>query len=240
MHRKSQSTSALSVILSTDNASSSRIPLSNQPLPSLSEGEAVDSPHTPSKRTQGSRISHSRTRSDLGSLVAESRDVVRKPVASRRIPEGLPASSRLSSSGIAPQLERRQAAHRRETKPGSADDSSDTSDHAVRRPSTKPTEDTEGLRSGTPRKRSKADDVRPGPSRRTPRKGSETPKRSRGNNGFDDLTLDRCPSLVGRCPRLLMETLNPCEITASVSAHNTVGATQSATIHRAGIRPSLS
>lgn len=205
MHRKSQSTSALSVILSTDNASSSCIPPSNRLLPSLSEGEAVDSPHTPSRRTPGSRISHSRTRSDLGSLVAESRDAVRKPAASRRIPEGLPASSRLSSSEETPQPERRQAVLRRGTKLGSGDDSSDTSDHGVRRSITKPTVNVEGSRSGKPHKRLREDGVRPGTSRQTPRKDSETPKRSHRDHGFDDLTLERCPSLVGRFSRPLIE-----------------------------------
>lgn len=206
MHRKSQSTSALSLILSGNDAASSSRPPPNRFLPSLSEGETVDSPITPSRRTQGSRISHSRTRSDLGSLVATPRLESRTPVASRRLPEGLPGPSRKPTLESSQHVERQQYILRRGTRSGAEDDTSDNSDLGTRRPPRILPTEAEGSSSRrTPRKTSK-EDVRAGPSRPTPRKDAATLRRSRAEDGFDDLSLERCPSMVSRCrflPRLL-------------------------------------
>lgn len=194
MHRKSQSTSALSVILSNDNPSVPIKPPRNRFLPSLSEGETADSPCTPPRRTQGSRISHSRTRSDLGSLAAEHPSEGRTPVASRRLPEELPTRSRKSSSESTQQPERQPSVLRRATRSGTEDDTSDNSDRGTTRPSKVLNAGLEETPTRTPRKRSK-EEARAGPSRRTPRKDAVTPRRSR-DDGFADLTLDRCPSVV--------------------------------------------
>jgi hypothetical protein len=194
MHRKSQSTSALSVILSNDNPSIPSRPPRNHFLPSLSEGETADSPSTPSRRTQGSRISHSRTRSDLGSLATEHRLETRTPVASRRLPGELPTRSRKSSSESSQQPERQPSVLRRATRSGTEDATSDNSDRGTTRLVKVVSPGVEGTPTRTPRKRSK-EDARAGPSRRTPGKDAVTPKRSR-DDGFADLTLDRCPSVV--------------------------------------------
>ncbi|GHJ87249.1 hypothetical protein NliqN6_3651 [Naganishia liquefaciens] len=76
-----------------------------------------------------------------------------------------------------------------------SDDTSDTSDRVDKILVTKNIPDKDGSRTETTRKGSK-DDGRQAPGRRTPRKDPETPKRSRRENGFGDLTLDQCPSLL--------------------------------------------
>lgn len=202
MHRKSQSTSALSVILSARDQPPTPTHLpSGHYLPSLSENEAQESAATPSRRTETrSRIAHSRTKSDLASLASESRSAANTPTRSRILRREVPATPR---SALANELQRStpQPIRRREAASGTEVDTSDASDLDLprSRQSRAPGHGDAGRTSKTPLRRSR-ENIRSDPTRKTPRKEPSTCKGTPRDSGSQDLTLDRCSAIVSSFP----------------------------------------
>lgn len=202
MHRKSQSTSALSVILSAPGQPSTPSTLrSGCFLPSLSEGERETEQltNTPSKRTETrSRISHSRTKSDLASLACSSRSRPQSPTPSRIRRKELPPTPRSSlGQDDEAQALRKQPTRRRETTSSTEVDTSDASDLDLGKLSRSRLvgKEVTVMQDRTPLRTSR-EDIRADQTRRTPRKDTSTPKKTPRDNELRGLTLDLCPSIV--------------------------------------------
>lgn len=197
MHRKSQSTSALSVIVSARDqpATASHLP-SGHFLPSLSANEA-DEPSPMSRHPETrSRISHSRTKSDLPSLAPESRSAASTPTRSRILRREVPETP---CSALRDGLQRSipQPARRREAASSTEEETSEASDLDLGRSRPSKEAGNEAVRrtNQTPLRRSR-EDIRGDPPRKTPRTDPSTPKRLPRGNGLQDLTLDQCPAIV--------------------------------------------
>lgn len=243
MHRKSQSTSALSVILSArDQPPSTHLP-SGHFLPSLSEGEAQETTSTPSRRTETrSRITHSRTKSDLASLASESRLTANTPTRTRR--RDLPTAPRSTLPADDNQRSTPQPIRRRDTVSSTEIDTSDASDLDLgkSRQSKAIGKEVVGRPDRTPLKKPR-EDIRSNQTRGTSRKDPSTPKRTPRESGLQqNLTLDHCSAIVSTPPSptgsitQLITTICLVDVPPNI----TLRSLTSSAIYRARIRTRLS
>lgn len=243
LHKKSQSTSALSVILSARDQppAPSHLP-SGHYLPSLSEGESQQVASTPSRRTETRlRISHSRTKSDLASLASESRSTSNTPTRIRR--RELPTVPRPAHPADDSQRSTPQPVRRREAVSSTEEDTSDASDLdlAKSRQSRVLGKEVAGRPNRTPLGTSR-EDIRSDQTRKTPGKDPSASERTRRENGFQDFTLDHCVIVVSTFSssfdsgmRLIFRTYS-----VDVPSHIAQRALTSPAIYRARIRTNLS